>query len=415
VSRAGRGESKVRQRFAIGRTVRIFCQRISSTCLKVDLRRAPCPDRRRSTRNRANAAVFQPPVPEIGGSSWEHCLTTVRTKSMPKGLVIGIAGAVLMAGAFGAGFLMRPRRPENQTPGKFPEQIVYVRSSDDVVSGGVLFSPPRTQSKPLAVIWVHGWGVNFYLPSYVGIGRALAEQGYPTISVNTRMHDLGNVEKYTSAGKRVRGGGYWGVTSEDARDIAAWIAYAEQLGYSRIVLVGHSAGWASVGRYQADSGDKRVAGLVFASGEVVGNLKGSGDPNSDGQDWIRQAQKLVDEGLGEDLLRIPNRPLPSFISAATELDMIHRPQGYADFFGTQTPNPPILRVSCPLLAFFGTKGDVGGEKELLLLKSSVQRLSRGPRSVKTAIISAGNHEYVGEEVQVAQTIAQWVEAEIRAR
>ena len=141
-----------------------------------------------------------------------------------------------------------------------------------VISAGVMFSPPQTQSKRLAVILVHGWGVNFYLPSYVGIGRALAALGYPTISVNTRMHDLGNVEKYASAGKRVRGGGYWGITSEDARDIAAWIGYAEQLGYSRVVLVGHSAGWASVGRYQADSGDKRVVGLVFASGEVVGNL-----------------------------------------------------------------------------------------------------------------------------------------------
>jgi len=228
--------------------------------------------------------------------------------------------------------------------------------------------------------------------------------------VNTRMHDLGNVEKYSSAGKRVRGGGYWGITSEDARDIAAWIGYVEQLGYHRVVLVGHSAGWASVGRYQADSGDKRVVGLVFASGEIVGNLQGSGDSN-----WIRQAQKLVDDGLGEDLLRIPNRSLPSFISAATELDMIHRPREYADFFGTQTANPPIVRVSCPLLAFFGTKGDIGGEKELVLLKSSVQRLSKGPGTIKTTLITAGNHEYVGEEAQVARTIAQWAEAETLTR
>ena len=80
---------------------------------------------------------------------------------MLKRLVLGLGGAVLIAGAFGAGLLMRPPRPEHQKPGKFPEQIVFVRSSDDVVSAGVLFSPPQTQSKPLAVIWVHGRGVNF--------------------------------------------------------------------------------------------------------------------------------------------------------------------------------------------------------------------------------------------------------------
>jgi len=31
------------------------------------------------------------------------------------------------------------------------------------------------------------------------------------------------------------------------------------------------------------------------------------------------------------------------------------------------------------------------------------------------MITAGNHEYVGEEVQVAQAIAHWVEAETLTR
>src|SRR6478672_1699020 len=120
--------------------------------------------------------------------------------------------------------------PENQQPGRLPEQLVFVRSTDDVVSAGVIFTPLQQLSKPLAIIWVHGWGANFYTPTYVGIGRALAERGFLTISVNTRMHDIGNVQKYTLLGKRVRGGGYWGITSEDARDIAAWIDYAQQRG-----------------------------------------------------------------------------------------------------------------------------------------------------------------------------------------
>src|SRR5829696_6796843 len=143
---------------------------------------------------------------------------------MWKRFLVGIVGAILLAvGAFLFGVKVGTH-PENQKPPKFPEQLAFVRSVDDVVSGGVMFTPPKESSKPLAIIWVHGWGANFYTPSYVGIGRALAERGFPMISVNTRMHDIANVEKYTLAGKRVRGGGYWGVTSEDARDIAAWIS-----------------------------------------------------------------------------------------------------------------------------------------------------------------------------------------------
>jgi pimeloyl-ACP methyl ester carboxylesterase len=324
---------------------------------------------------------------------------------MKKRFALSAVGAILIAAAFFLGLRMN-FHPENQKPGKFPEQLVYVRTTDDVVDGGVLFSTPSSPSKPLAIIWVHGWGANFYTPTYVGIGRELAARGFPAISVNTRMHDIGNVEKYTLLGKRVRGGGYWGITSEDARDIGAWIDYAQELGYSRVVLVGHSAGWASVARYEADSQDRRVAGLVFAS-PCVGCL-----PKPDDPQVFAQAKKLVDEGQGDDLIRLPRRSYPSFISAATQLDMDNTPRQYVDFFGTQTSDAAITKVNCPVLAFYGSKDDIGGEKDLGLLTSSVRRLANGPVSVDTAMIGNGNHEYVGEEAQVAQVIARWIEREV---
>src|SRR5438876_649731 len=77
------------------------------------------------------------------------------------------------------------------TAGKFPEELVYVRSSDDIINGGAIFVPPKALAKPMAVLWVHGWGANFYSPTYVMVGRALAERGFTTITVNTRMHDIG--------------------------------------------------------------------------------------------------------------------------------------------------------------------------------------------------------------------------------
>ena len=136
----------------------------------------------------------------------------------------------------------RVSRPEELNAAKSPEQVVFARSDDDVVSGGLWIAPRRDAAKPLAIIWIHGWGVNFYQPSYIAIGRALAELGYPVIDVNTRMHDLGNIEAERS-GKRVRGGGYWGLASGEPRDIAAWIDLAESNGFAHVVLAGHSAGW----------------------------------------------------------------------------------------------------------------------------------------------------------------------------
>lgn len=89
---------------------------------------------------------------------------------MKKQLTLSMIVAILVGvAAFFAGARIN-FHPENQKLGKFPEQLVYVRSTDDVVNGGILFTSPRQPSKPLAIIWIHGWGANFYTPSYVESG-----------------------------------------------------------------------------------------------------------------------------------------------------------------------------------------------------------------------------------------------------
>ncbi len=294
-------------------------------------------------------------------------------------------------------------RAEEMTGGKFPEQLVHVRSEDGIHNGGVVFTSPTNAAKPIAVLWIHGWGANFYQPTYVNIGRALAAHGCTCIIGNTRMHDLGNVEWIGD--KRIRGGGYWGVASDQVRDIAAWVDFAEARGFKQVVLVGHSAGWAAVTQYQAEKQDRRVIGVVVASASIR-----PGSPPTD-PDQIAQATRMMAEGHPDDLVRDPKRSFPSFISAATMLDIINTAPEFKDFFGTrnETKNPGVTRIRCPLLAFFGTRGDVGTEAELQLLKSSIKRLSSGPSRVDTVMIHGGDHMYTGEAVQVAETIAKWAD------
>jgi pimeloyl-ACP methyl ester carboxylesterase len=290
-----------------------------------------------------------------------------------------------------------------ETSGKFTEELVNVQSEDSIPNGGVIFAPPKGSAKRIAVIWIHGWGVNFYQPTYVKIGRALAERGYTSIIGNTRMHDLGNVT--WKGDKRIRGGGYWGVASEQVRDIAAWIDFAEARGFKQVVLVGHSAGWAAVTQYQAEKQDHRVVGVVVASGTVRPGT-GPTDP-----DQIAQATRMMAEGHPDELVRDPKRSFPSYISAATMLDIVNTPPEFKDFWGTrtETKDPAVTRIHCPLLAFYGTRGDVGNDADLKLLKSSIQRQSSGPSRVETVMIQNADHMYTGEEAQVAQTIAKWAD------
>lgn len=320
--------------------------------------------------------------------------------------ILVVAIAALMSNGYLLWRVLIPR-PERIAVGKFPEKIVYVRSSDDLVDAGVVFLPPTERKQSIAVLWIHGWGVNFYVPSYVAIGRALAERGYETISANTRMHDIGNVAGYRS-GKRIRGGGYWGVASQQPLDIAAWIDFAEQQGFHQVVLVGHSAGWGAVRQYQADRQDPRVAGLVAASGQVYPG----GPPDAS---LVAEARRLVDQGRGEDLLHLPNRSYPSFVSAATYLDSETGPPEAGDFYGIKTEHSAVSRVHSPLLVWFGTGDDVGTGKDLETIKSAIARQPGGPSRVDTVLIQHADHMYDGQEQQIADTVAGWIQSGLAKR
>ena len=73
--------------------------------------------------------------------------------------------------------------PTNTSPNGVSGRSIY---------HGALLSP-RNTPRPVAVIRIHGAGVNFYYPTCVRIGRQLAASGYATIIANARMHDLGNI------------------------------------------------------------------------------------------------------------------------------------------------------------------------------------------------------------------------------
>lgn len=237
-------------------------------------------------------------------------MTQHAVKARPQTAAIATVIAVISA-AFPVARRLAAEADTKKT-GKIEEQIVQVQSKDDIVDSGALFAPPKGVAKPIAVIWIHGWGVNFYSPTYVAISRDLAKRGYTTITGNTRMHDLGNVETRRGE-KRIRGCGYWGVPSEEVLDLAAWIGFAEGLGFKQVVLVGHSAGATAVQGYQAQTQDTRVVGLVLASGNVRADTR---VPNPQ---WIAQAKHMIAEDRPEDPVQGP------FVSAATFMDIVNTP------------------------------------------------------------------------------------------
>jgi pimeloyl-ACP methyl ester carboxylesterase len=275
----------------------------------------------------------------------------------------------------------------------YNEEIVYTDTADGLTLEGVVIRPTTSAAQSVPVIWVHGLTGRFYAKSSILAGRDLAAAGYTFISGNNRGHDFG-ARVMNKSGEAVLAGGGWERFDESPHDVDAWITFAASLGFARVVILGHSLGALKVAYYQALRQDDRVAGLVAASPPIQAARV---DP-----EMRKLAERMVAEGKGQDLLPWgSSRAGAGTHSAAT---FLNRVQTGLDQYGLLTSGPAIGKVRCPILAFFGTIQDTGGQEDLDMIRRNAASAER----VDTAIVDGADHVYTGRESAVAQVLLGWL-------
>ena len=75
-----------------------------------------------------------------------------------------------------------------------------------------------------------------------------------------------------------------------------------------------------------------------------------------------------------------------------------------DQYGVYDPDPAIGKIRCPILAFFGTVQDTGGEADLDMIRRNAKAAAR----VDTAVIDGADHIYTGRESAVARILLDWL-------
>jgi pimeloyl-ACP methyl ester carboxylesterase len=270
--------------------------------------------------------------------------------------------------------------------------LVATETADGIPLHGILIQPVKSMSK-LALVWIHGFGANFYFSAYLRLGQALAAHHYAFLVGNTRGHDFG-VMLEPRGRPPYLGGAAWERLEESPLDLAAWIDFALGCGFAGIVLGGHSLGAVKVTAYQAQQQDARVRGVVLASPPLRPSWNTRAYPAA-----LAQAEQLVAEGRSEELFAGPWGP----VSAQTYLSF---DQFKFDQFGCQTPSPNIARVRCPLLIVLGAKEEqVSIPKDLEV----IQRNAVAAPRVATHVIDGANHFYTGHEPEVAAILAHWAD------
>lgn len=276
------------------------------------------------------------------------------------------------------------------------EELLWIESEDGIRLDGVVIRPAM-EPKPIAVVHIPGWDVSFCHPIHLLVGRALASRGYLCVIGNNRGSAFGEIAQ--RRGDFVAIGAGWERFHECPLDIGPWLEFAISLGFQSAVLLGHSFGGAKVVFFQAQRQDPRVAGLVCASPGPIGF------PTIESE-VIAEAERLVAQGRGTELLPWGSYGNGMTLSAQTLLDWAPGNHATLNIFGTATQEPALARIRCPILAFYGTKHDIGTADDLDRIRHTASASLR----VDTHLFEDADHSYTAHEREVGSAIAVWLDA-----
>lgn len=170
-----------------------------------------------------------------------------------------------------------------------------IPTQSGVVLHGARFSDKPSDTVVIAITGVHG---NFYSnPFYYHIGETLSRAGVDFIYAQTR-NAFGQIEiQNANTGERQLIGS-WNENFADAvEDVRAYVDFAAQSGYRRIILAGHSLGANKVIYYLSQTADPRVEKFILLSPANIKHLTSYVSPAE-----RTLVQQWVSDGMGQEVL-----------------------------------------------------------------------------------------------------------------
>jgi pimeloyl-ACP methyl ester carboxylesterase len=270
----------------------------------------------------------------------------------------------------------------------FQTEICTFKTADNERLHGALFTPERPSD--LALLFVHGVAMNFYLPPLFTFAQELAARGFHSFVINTRGHDwisrAGNLTKF--------GGSAYENLEDCLPDLDGASDYLKRQGYRRIILIGHSLGAIKSIIYQGTRRRPDVIGIVSCSAprqfysERVARQAGF-------RELIEKAEAMVAEGKGEELIPVGVGSTPGIFTARSHVNKYGRDDN-------NDCRPYAKRLGCPLLAIVGS-----AEPKFFYEYAQEIVAAAGPEGACKLVDGAGHfyHRHISEMVEI---IYQWL-------
>jgi pimeloyl-ACP methyl ester carboxylesterase len=262
----------------------------------------------------------------------------------------------------------------------------------------------RSSGHRTAIIHIHGIMGNFLVGTLRFLPSRLARAGFPTLVVETRMGNVGQL-----FGKAI---------FEDAvRDIAAAFWWLEAEGYDRIVVCGYSSGASLAARYVATHHLQGIRAMISISGPwglpqslEERSRRWGADPSYD--EIVERLAKVVGSGTPDrpedDRLFVieqsrgpTRRPQDSEVYTYRTWWHSRGPEAYAAMAFRQLPD-----VKVPTLLVQGTADQVvapeEGQRQYDLMVES------GNDRVELVWVQDAGHFYKGQEILLVDAITRFL-------
>jgi pimeloyl-ACP methyl ester carboxylesterase len=290
-------------------------------------------------------------------------------------------------------------------------ELLQFKTKDGLVLEGFLVRPKNAK---LCIIYVHGWGGNFYRELAVGLARGMSKRGIAIFSINTRGHDT--VALITRMIGRKRASFNGGVELEkfedSALDIEGAIDGLKRLGFKKFVLCGHSTGSQKITYYQLRKINKSVIGLILVAPGDDYNIWRKEILGKSFNEKRKTAKALVAKGKGDQLNFIEDSTPKRFLSVA-DLKNVE-----ARLFNYDGELKEFSKIRIPVLVLFGSKEEhaikpVNQYLKILEEKSNSKLFEShieksNSKLFESHIVKGAMHRFYGHEDEVADLISNFV-------
>ena len=280
--------------------------------------------------------------------------------------------------------------------------LVKVQTSDGVRLHGSHRKPKdgATNALPVDVLVCHhGVAGNFYgSDMFDEFSDLITEAGCAVVRANNRGHDPVSWAS-TNDGRRRIGAAYE-IMDDCRHDWDAWVGFAEEQGYERIGLFGHSLGAVKSIYYMGVDRDPRVRLVIAGSPPRLSHSAFLRDP--DGQKflgYLANAREHIEAGEPRALIDAA-LPVPFLGSAATYYDK-YGPEEHVNILN----HLPNVRV--PLLALLGTL-EPAAELPMRGEAEELEQLAAGLPNFTFVSVEDGDHFYTGRRPFVWGLIRDWL-------